>query len=410
MELTPGTIIGRYEIERLIAHGGLSSVYLANDSELSRYVEIKVSHPELRKTHPSLMLNEARILAQLQHPAIHSIFDIGRHDELLYLVLEYLDGGTLAEILTREFTGLVNERLLDIVATVADAVDYVHRRGYLHRNIKPHVIRQDSAGQPRLSGFEIAVAKAEVASAELAGAVRYMAPEQLLGSPELGPQTDVWGLGVTLYEVLAGVLPYHSSFTSMAKLLNEIETSTLSPPSEFNPAIPAALDRICLKCLSRRPEDRYSNAAQLATELRTWQQTTQPREQRRVFVSHSTKDREFVEREIISQLEQNGIKTWYSKVDIQTAAEWERSILHGLESCEWFLLVMSSQSVSSDWVKDELHWAIDKRSDRIIPVLIEDCNLRDFHIRLARLQYVDFRTPSREARAQLLKLFETDAG
>jgi serine/threonine protein kinase len=405
VELTAGVILGRYEIEGLIAHGGLSSVFLANDSELRRRVQIKISHPELRLI-DSTLLNEARILAQLQHPAIHNILDIGRDNRVLYLVLEHLDGGTLRDTLIKENIQLVYERVLTIVATVADALDYVHRRGYVHRNIKPRVILQDSAGQPRLSGFEIAVAKAEMASAEMAGTVSYMAPEQLTGSSELlGPHTDVWGLGATLYEALTGRPPYNPH--SLSDLLQEINTSTLPPPSEINSAIPAELDRICLKCLAKRPEDRYSNAALLASDLR--QQSTQPREQRRVFVSHSTKDREFVEREIISQLEQNGIKTWYSKVDIQTAAEWERSILHGLESCPWFLLVMSPKSVSSEWVKDELTWAIDKRPNRIVPVLIEDCELRDFHIRLARIQYVDFRTPSREVRAQLMKLFEAGA-
>src|SRR5262249_16811773 len=135
---------------------------------------------------------------------------------------------------------------------------------------------------------------------------------------------------------------------------------------------------------------------------------TQPRKQGRVFVSHSTKDREFVEREIITPLEKCGVKTWYSKVDIQTASEWERSILQGLESCEWLLVVMSPQSASSEWVKDELHWAIDNRPNRIIPVLMEDCNLRDFHIRMARIQYVDFRDPSKESRFRLMELLEAE--
>jgi hypothetical protein len=125
----------------------------------------------------------------------------------------------------------------------------------------------------------------------------------------------------------------------------------------------------------------------------------------RVFISHSTKDGDFVERHIVSQLEKNGIKTWYSKVGIQTASQWERSIMRGLESCDRFLIVMSPRSASSEWVKDELHLAIDNRPQKIVPVLIDDCSLRDFPIRMARIQYADFREPSQEARAHLMELF-----
>jgi hypothetical protein len=163
------------------------------------------------------------------------------------------------------------------------------------------------------------------------------------------------------------------------------------------------------ECLSRKPEDRYATAALLAEDLRNWLNATRPRLEapnRRVFVSHSTKDREFVEREIIAELEKNGIRTWYSKVDIQSAAEWETSIRRGLESCEWFLLVMSPRSLSSEWVKDELHWAIDERPNRIVPVLMEDCEPRAFHIRMARIQHVDFRSPSSESKVRLVNLFD----
>ena len=93
-------------------------------------------------------------------------------------------------------------------------------------------------------------------------------------------------------------------------------------------------------------------------------------------------------------------------MDIQTASDWERSIMRGLETSDWFLVVMSSRSVDSDWVRDELHWAVENRAGRIIPVQIDNCNPRDFHIRMGRLQLVDFRTPAKDAYAKLLDLFE----
>jgi serine/threonine protein kinase len=409
MEFSPGDTLGRYRIQRLIGVGVLANVYLATDSDLRRSVALKVNRRDSANDPNSPLLNAARILAQLQHAAIVNIFDVGRHHGQLFLVFEYLDGGTLRSWLQDEGAQISHKRAVDIVASIADALDYVHRRGYLHRNIKPDVIFQDSSGQPRLSGFEVAVQKAELASAmAMAGTPAYMAPEQFADDPEqLGPHTDVWGLGVTLYEALTGRRPYGTS--SLYDLRRLIVSTEPALPSSMNAAIPPELDRICLKCLSKKPKDRYRNAALLAGDLRTWQQAAQPRKQRRVFVSHSTKDRDFVEREVITQLEKHGIRTWYSKVDIQTASEWERSILRGLESCEWFLVVMSPRSSSSEWVKDELHWAIDNRPNRIIPVLMDDCNLSDFHIRMGRIQYVDFRNRTKESRAQLLALFEADA-
>lgn len=109
----------------------------------------------------------------------------------------------------------------------------------------------------------------------------------------------------------------------------------------------------------------------------------------RVFVSHSTKDREIVERDILPVLQRVGIDYWYSTDDIKTAARWEQSILKGLESCEWFMVLMSSHAESSEWVKDEVLWAIDNRPDKVVPVLVHDkCNVRNISLRLARIQYV----------------------
>ncbi len=109
-----------------------------------------------------------------------------------------------------------------------------------------------------------------------------------------------------------------------------------------------------------------------------------------VFISHASENREFIEQQIIPPLEKAGIGYWYSKEDIQSASEWERSILSGLEHCEWFFIAMSPESLRSEWVKDELFWAIDNRPDRILPVVIAACDPVEFHIRMRRLQVIDF--------------------
>ena len=120
------------------------------------------------------------------------------------------------------------------------------------------------------------------------------------------------------------------------------------------------------------------------------------------FISHANKDRQFVEREIIGFVHAIGIETWYSKDDIVTSEQWERSILSGLKSSDWFILVMSTSAAHSEWVKDEISWAIKHSPGRIIPILIDDCKKSDFHIRLDRIQHIDFRGHSAEGRQKLI--------
>lgn len=126
----------------------------------------------------------------------------------------------------------------------------------------------------------------------------------------------------------------------------------------------------------------------------------------RVFISHSKDDREFVEQEIVSILRSHGWDTWYSRDDIRASEQWERSIVQGLRTCDWFLVAMSPRSVQSRWVKDEVHWAMDNRVGHIVPVLIADCDLLDLHLGMPRIQYVDFRHPTEETSKQLLQAFE----
>ena len=123
----------------------------------------------------------------------------------------------------------------------------------------------------------------------------------------------------------------------------------------------------------------------------------------RVFISHATKDREFVEKEIIPLLQRHGIQIWYSKDDIYTAADWEQAIRQGLESCDWFLVVLTPKSVTSPWVQAEVHWGIEERKNRFVPVLAEDCGVAQIHLMIRTIQFVDFRQASGEAQRLLLK-------
>ncbi len=127
----------------------------------------------------------------------------------------------------------------------------------------------------------------------------------------------------------------------------------------------------------------------------------------KVFISHTTADRDFVEREIVHLFERHGIDRWYCKENIQTASDWEEKIRAGLEACDWFLVVVSARSLASKWVRAEVRWAIDERPDRIVPVLMEDCNWRDFHLMMRGVQHADFRDADRreDSRRRLLEVW-----
>lgn len=125
-----------------------------------------------------------------------------------------------------------------------------------------------------------------------------------------------------------------------------------------------------------------------------------------VFISHSVRDRAFVEGELIELLHRHGVGTWHMETDIKSAAEWVETILRALEKCDWFLVVLSPRSVASDWVKDEVHWAVAHRPGRIITVLLEDCNVYELHIRLPRIQHIDFRQDLDTARQRLLDIWQ----
>jgi len=123
----------------------------------------------------------------------------------------------------------------------------------------------------------------------------------------------------------------------------------------------------------------------------------------KLFISHATEDRQFIKNELLGLLRALGFEVWFAEEDIKTADQWERSIRQGMEASEWFLLIMSPRSAASEWIKDELNWAIEERPRRIVPILTEDCKPLDFHIRLPRIQHVDWRSNKEEARNQLIK-------
>jgi serine/threonine protein kinase len=268
--LPAGTTLGRYVIERCLGRGGFGAVYLARDEELRRSVAVKV--PRLENSASSelaeRMLQEARTVAQLQHPGIVPVFDSGRTSEgNPYFVMEYVTGRSLEELLKNE--ELTIDRSVSLVAAVAEAIHFLHLRCFIHRDLKPGNILIDADGRPRLTDFGLAVHENEqrARAGERSGTLPDMAPEQVRGEVHrLDGRTDIWSLGVILYRLLTRRLPFGGN--TQSQMIDEILNREPKPLRQINDRIPAELETVCLKCLCKDETRRYTAAADISASLR----------------------------------------------------------------------------------------------------------------------------------------------
>jgi hypothetical protein len=261
---------GRYQIVRSLGKGAFGEVFLAKDSQLDRLVAIKICHRELFRSEAcaASFLSEARKAAQLsKHPRTVTIHNVGRKDDGYYIVMDYVDGGTLADPASTEKLSLA--QIAELVAQVAEAVHYAHTKGLVHRDIKPANILLDSDGSPFVTDFGLAVHESEqdYKKGEISGTPHYMSPEQVTGHTErLDGRTDVWSLGATLYELLTRRRPFSGSTSN--EIFDQILHRDVRPPRQINDTIPAELERVCLKALSKQPAMRHSTARDFADDLR----------------------------------------------------------------------------------------------------------------------------------------------
>jgi serine/threonine protein kinase len=253
----PATVAGRYRLEGLIAEGGFGQVWRATDTALQRPVAVKVTTLEC--------VAEARRVARLKHHGIVSVHDVGHEAGLCFIVFDLVEGTDLAR---RIQEGRPDWReAARLVAEVAGHLHYAHARGFVHRDIKPANILLDEGGRPVLADFGIAVTACELRHEALTstGTLAYMAPEQLTGDGRVDARADVYGLGVVLYELLTGTVPFRDP--TLAGLRRRILTEEPRPPSALNGEVPGELEAVCLKCLAKRAGDRYGSASELAEAL-----------------------------------------------------------------------------------------------------------------------------------------------
>ena len=262
--------IGRFCILRMLGFGGFGTVYLAHDEDLDRRVALKVPRRERLNSEESVhyFLGEARKAAKLKHPSIVTVYDAGRTaDGAVFVVMELVEGCTLYERLKdAPFTPV---QAAELIAEVADAVHHAHKLGLVHRDLKPANVLLDAEGRPHVADFGLAVHEDEQRehAGEISGSAPYMAPDQVRGDVHrLDGRVDIWALGVMLYQLLTGRLPFGGKTT--AQLFDEVLHREPKPPRQIDDKIPVELERICLKCLAKPVAERYSTAADLATELR----------------------------------------------------------------------------------------------------------------------------------------------
>ena len=261
----------RYDIDRVIGRGGMSIVFLASDRNLDRQVAIKVMDPEsCSQVGAERFLREVRITAPLQHPNILPLIDSGTVGDIVYSVMPFVEGESVRDRLVREGPLPVEDALLT-AREVADALDYAHKRGIVHRDIKPENILL-SNGQAVVADFGIARATNLASELTLSGAgmpigtPAYMSPEQVRGREAVDGRSDVYSLGVTLYEMLAGRPPFEGP--SVTEVLSKHLEQAPEPLERRRPELPDRVINIVTKAMAKRPAERHQSAGELAADLR----------------------------------------------------------------------------------------------------------------------------------------------
>jgi serine/threonine protein kinase len=269
MDTLIGQTIGPYKITEKVGEGGMAVVYKGYQQSLNRYVAVKVLRGELAEDEQfvSRFRQEALAVAGLSHPNILHVYDAGVAFGMYYIVMAYVDGGSLRDLIAQG--PLEIEYAISIAGQLADALDHAHRQGLVHRDVKPNNILISRDGRPLLTDFGIAKALGEskglTRTGTAIGTPEYMAPEQIQGQ-QVDGRTDIYALGIVLYEMLVGWAPFGTT-TPVATLYKQVNEPP-PPLRQANINVPAWLESVVTKALAKRPQERYQSAGEFAEALR----------------------------------------------------------------------------------------------------------------------------------------------
>lgn len=264
--------IGKYELVGEIASGGMGTVYQAYDPFLDKFVALKV--PKIQTELPAssdferLFFNETTAAARLHHPNIIEVYDAGVADDMHYIAMEYIAGGVTLKRFCRADNLLPLELVGKMLLDAAEALDYAHRKGVMHRDIKPSNILLKDDREVKISDFGLAMLidpdMVATQSLTLMGSPKYMAPERL-NEEGVTHQSDVYSLGVVMYELLTGRVPFQAD--SVVALTRKIITGEVAPPSKYRHTLPEDISAIVMEAIARKPEDRYESMMYFAADL-----------------------------------------------------------------------------------------------------------------------------------------------
>ena len=260
---------GRYQIVKELGKGSMGVVYQAYDPQIDRSVAIKVLRQDRLTSEAFIQrfLREAKAIGRLSHPNIVTVYDVGEDQGTIYIAMEFLEGEPLHKIMEGKRFGL--QEILHLGIQAAETLDYAHRKGIIHRDVKPSNIILQSSGQIKITDFGIAhiedtSASVQTQSGEILGTPAYMSPEQVMGQPIDG-RSDLFSLGIILYELSSGKRPFGGE--NLTAIFHSITQTNPPEPAKINPDIPQNLSQIILKCLRKTPDKRFETGKTLAAAL-----------------------------------------------------------------------------------------------------------------------------------------------
>ncbi len=325
--LKPGIMLGdRYEIIELVGSGGMSEVYKAKDHKLNRHVAVKVLKNEFSddRNFVSKFRVEAQSAAGLAHPNIVNVYDVGEDDGIYYIVMEYVEGITLKDYIYNKGR-LTVEEALDFSLQIASGIEMAHQNHTIHRDIKPQNIIVSKNGTLKVTDFGIArAATSNTVASSAMGSVHYISPEQARGGYS-DEKSDIYSLGITMYEMVTGHVPFEGD-NNITVALMHIQGEMI-PPRQYYPDIPAAFEKVILKCTQKKPERRYLTASALIADLH--RVATNPNGDFVVLSENASNNAQTVS---MSQEELNTIREATAQKSLNTVTESRRGYEQGAAS------------------------------------------------------------------------------